>query len=94
MADATTQSLIAESHHAAVRDTMAMFEERVAATRVGHGGIARMPVTGVIATGFNHYDSRAGDPQLVISNKVQGINGRWRSGRTSARTRTQTKDRG
>lgn len=56
-----------------------MLEERVAAT-TEHGGIAQMPIVGVIATAFNHYDSRAGDPQLrthvVISNKVQGIDGR------------------
>lgn len=83
VADAATQSRIAGAHHAAVRDVLAMLEERVAATRVGHGGLARMPVTGVIAAGFDHFDSRAGDPQLhthlVVSNKVQGIDGRWRS---------------
>ncbi|GAA5518539.1 hypothetical protein Lsed01_00968 [Demequina sediminis] len=50
VADAGTQSLIAQAHHTAMRDTMTMLEERVAATRVGRGGIARMPVTGVIAT--------------------------------------------
>lgn len=83
VADAGTQSLIAQAHHAALRDTMTMLEERVAATRVGRGGIARMPVTGVIATAFDHYDSRAADPQLhthvVVSNKVQGEDGRWRT---------------
>lgn len=79
MADAGTQSLIAQAHQAAKHDTLAMLEERVAAT-TEHGGIAQMPIVGVIATAFNHYDSRAGDPQLrthvVISNKVQGIDGR------------------
>lgn len=83
VADAGTQSLIAQAHHAAMRDTLAMLEERVAATRVGHGGIAQMPIVGVVATAFDHYDSRAGDPQLhthvVVSNKVQGIDGRWRT---------------
>ncbi len=66
-----------------MRDTLALLEQRVAATRVGHGGIARMPVVGVIATAFDHYDSRPADPQLhthlVVSNKVQGEDGRWRS---------------
>lgn len=83
VADAGTQSLIAQAHYAALRDTLALLEERVAATRVGHGGIARMPVVGVIATAFDHYDSRATDPQLhthvVVSNKVQGVDGRWRT---------------
>ena len=83
VADAGTQTLIAKAHHAAVRDTLTMLEERVAVTRVGTGGIAQVPVTGVIATAFDHYDSRASDPQLhthvVVSNKVQGQDGRWRS---------------
>jgi len=38
----------------------------------------------VIATAYDHYDSRSGDPQLhthvVISNKVQGVHdGKWRT---------------
>lgn len=83
VADAGTQALIARAHHAAMRDTIAMLEERVAATRVGAGGIAQMPIVGVIATAFDHYDSRAADPQLhthvVVSNKVQGKDGRRRT---------------
>ena len=83
VADAGTQSLVVQAHHAALRETLAMLEERVAATRVGHGGVARMPVVGVIAMAFDHYDSRATDPQLhthvVVSNKVQGVDGRWRT---------------
>lgn len=83
VADAPTQELLAQAHHAAMRDTVALLEERVASTRVGKGGIARMPITGVIATAFDHYDSRAADPQLhthlVVSNKVQGEDGKWRS---------------
>lgn len=83
VADAGTQALIAQAHHAAMRDTIAMLEDRVAATRVGAGGIAQMPITGVIATAFDHDDSRAADPQLhthvVVSNKVQGEDGRWRT---------------
>src|SRR5690625_1345376 len=66
-----------------MRDTIALLEDRVAATRVGAGGIAQMPIMGVIATAFDHYDSRAADPQLhthvVVSNKVQGEDGRWRT---------------
>lgn len=83
VADAGTQALIARAHHAAMRDTIALLEDRVAATRVGAGGVAQMPIVGVIATAFDHYDSRAADPQLhthvVVSNKVQGEDGRWRT---------------
>src|SRR5690625_4608312 len=79
VADAGTQALIAQAHRAAMRDTIGLLEHRVAATRVGAGGIAQMPIMGVIATAFDHYDSRAADPQLhthvVVSNKVQGEDG-------------------
>ena len=83
VADAGTQSLLVQAHHAAMRDTLGLLERQVAATRVGHGGVASMPVRGVIAAAFDHYDTRAGDPQLhthvVVSNKVQGVDGKWRT---------------
>ncbi len=88
VADAGTQSLIADAHHAAVAEMVAFIEREVAATRVGaagrNGAVAQADVTGVIATAFDHYDSRAGDPHLhthvVISNKVQTAHdGKWRS---------------
>ncbi len=83
VADAGTQSLLAQAHHAAMHDTLGLLERQVAATRVGHGGVASMPVRGVIAAAFDHYDTRAGDPQLhthvVVSNKVQGVDGKWRT---------------
>jgi len=88
VSDAGTQSLIADAHHAAVAEMIAFIEREVAATRVGttgrNGAVAQADVTGVIATAFDHYDSRAGDPHLhthvVISNKVQTAHdGKWRS---------------
>src|SRR5699024_7604111 len=88
VADAGTQALIAQAHHAAVADMVAFIEREVAATRVGatgpDGAVAQVDVTGVVATAFDHYDSRAGDPHLhthvVISNKVQTAqDGKWRS---------------
>jgi hypothetical protein len=53
----------------------------IVATRAGAtgrgGAVAQVDVIGLIATGYNHYDSRAGDPHLhthvVISNKVQTV---------------------
>lgn len=88
VSDAGTQSLIADAHHAAVAEMVAFIEREVAATRVGavgrNGAVAQVDVTGIIATAFDHYDSRAGDPHLhthvVISNKVQTAHdGTWRS---------------
>lgn len=88
VSDAGTQSLIADAHHAAVAEMVAFMEREIAATRVGatgrNGAVAQVDVTGLIATAFDHYDSRAGDPHLhthvVISNKVQTAHdGKWRS---------------
>ncbi|GAA2843382.1 conjugative relaxase-like TrwC/TraI family protein [Leucobacter komagatae] len=88
VADAGTQSLIAQAHHAAIAEMVAFIEREVATTRVGATGLdgaaAQVDVTGVIATAFDHYDSRAGDPHLhthvVISNKVKTAqDGKWRS---------------
>ncbi|MCI1749497.1 MAG: relaxase domain-containing protein, partial [Acidipropionibacterium sp.] len=88
VADAGTQSLIAQAHHDAVADMIAYMEREVAATRTGttagDGAVAQVDVRGVIATAYDHYDSRAGDPHLhthvVISNKVQTVlDGKWRS---------------
>ncbi|MBL3700421.1 MobF family relaxase [Leucobacter luti] len=88
VSDAGTQSLIADAHHAAVAEMVAFIERELAATRIGaagrNGAVAQADVSGVIATAFDHYDSRAGDPHLhthvVISNKVQTVHdGKWRS---------------
>jgi len=88
VADAGTQALIGQAHHAAVAEVVAYMEREVAATRTGatgrDGAVAQVDVAGLIATAYDHYDSRAGDPHLhthvVISNKVQTLlDGKWRS---------------
>jgi conjugative relaxase-like TrwC/TraI family protein len=88
VADATTQALIVHAHHDAVAQVIGYMEREVAATRTGvtvrDGAVAQVNVTGLVATAFDHFDSRAGDPHLhthvVISNKVQTVlDGKWRS---------------
>ncbi|AQP46100.1 conjugal transfer protein [Tessaracoccus flavus] len=88
VADAGVQALIAEAHHRAVAEVVAFMEREVAATRTGatagDSAVAQVDVTGLIATAFDHFDSRAGDPHLhthvVISNKAKTvIDGKWRS---------------
>jgi len=58
-----------------MRDAIVLLEDRVAEPHVGRGGIARLPISGIIAVAFDYYDSRAADPQLhtpvVVPNKVQ-----------------------
>ncbi|MGH3498829.1 MAG: MobF family relaxase [Nocardioidaceae bacterium] len=88
VSDAGTQAIIADAHHAAVADAIDFLEREVIATRGGakgpRGGVAQLDVTGVVATAFDHYDSRANDPHLhthvVISNRVKATrDGQWRT---------------
>ena len=88
VADAGTQALIAQAHHEAIAEVIDLMEREVAATRTGttagDGAVAQVDVAGLIATAFDHYDSRGSDPQLhthvVVSNKVQTVlDGKWRS---------------
>jgi conjugative relaxase-like TrwC/TraI family protein len=88
VADAATQERIVQAHHDAVADVLDYFEKEIAATRTGvsdrDGAVAQVDVTGVAAVAYDHYDSRAGDPQLhthlVVSNKVLTVwDQRWRS---------------
>ncbi|MGO1316269.1 MAG: MobF family relaxase [Cellulomonadaceae bacterium] len=88
LADAATQTTIVEAHHVAVEQVLAFFEREVAGTRVGadsgNGLVARADVVGAAATAYDHYDSRAGDPQLhthvVVSNKAMTATDRkWRT---------------
>lgn len=88
IADADTQEKIADAHHRAIDDVLAFMERELAATRAGEAGrdgaVAQVEVTGLIAAAFDHFDSRASDPQLhthvVVSNKVRTVfDGKWRS---------------
>ena len=88
VSDAGTQSLIADAHHAAMQDVLEILERDVAMTRIGaagpRGAVAQVEVRGVIATAYDHYDSRSADPQLhthlVVANRVQAVrDGRWRT---------------
>lgn len=70
------------AHHRAVQDTLVWLECRAIGTRTGRNGVAHVPVRGAIAAAFDHWESRAGDPQLhthlVIANRVQRTSdGAW-----------------
>ncbi len=88
VADGGAQALIAEAHHAALRDVIDLIEREVAMTRIGaegpRGAVAQVEVRGVIGAAYDHYDSRSSDPQLhthvVIANRVQGVHdAKWRT---------------
>jgi conjugative relaxase-like TrwC/TraI family protein len=74
---------VRDAHQAAMREAMELLEEHAAFTRTGHGGIAQVATNGLTAAAFEHWDSRAGDPNLhthvAVSSKVQGTDGKWRA---------------
>jgi conjugative relaxase-like TrwC/TraI family protein len=82
-ADIGVKEQVATAHYEAVDDILRLIEQQAAFTRTGDGGIAQINTRGVIATAFDHWDSRSGDPQLhthlVIANRVQSDDGKWRT---------------
>ena len=83
LADETTQGLIYAAHQAALDHVIRYAEERVFSSRSGRGGVVQEDIAGVVASAFDHWDSRAGDPQLhthvVVMNRVQTADGVWRT---------------
>jgi conjugative relaxase-like TrwC/TraI family protein len=81
--ESAVRDAVHAAHRTALESAMAMLEAHVAFTRKGRGGIAQIETSGLIAVAFDHYDSRAGDPNphthVVIANKVRGRDGIWRS---------------
>ncbi|MEZ0446869.1 MobF family relaxase [Cellulomonas sp. ICMP 17802] len=88
LADDQTRTALYDTHGAALASTLQFVERSVIRTRVGAAGCRQVKTRGMIAAAFDHWDSRAGDPNLhthvVVANKVQGPDGAWRSvdGRT------------
>ena len=84
MADGPTRERIYTAHQRALEFVIGYAEREVCTTRTGRGGVVSEPVRGVVAIGFDHWDSRAGDPQLhthvVVLNRVQAASdGAWRT---------------
>ncbi len=77
------RAAVRAAHEAARDATLAMLEDHAALTRTGRGGIAQLATNGLTMAVFDHYDSRAGDPNLhthvAVSSKVQGTDGIWRA---------------
>ncbi|MFK3983068.1 MobF family relaxase [Micromonospora sp. NPDC050397] len=70
--------------HEQARDSaLALLDEHAAFTRIGDVGQAQIGTHGLMYAVFDHYDSRDGDPNLhthvPISNKIKGVDGKWRS---------------
>lgn len=79
--DPQVRSVVADAHDRAIGDALAFLESDAVRARRGHNGVERVKVAGLVAAGFGHRTSRAGDPQLhthvVVANLVQDAGGRW-----------------
>ena len=84
LADEDIKAIISDCHRQAIDYVLTYAESDVFHSRSGAGGIVEEDVTGVIATSFTHFTSRADDPQLhdhvVIWNRARSVSdGRWRT---------------
>jgi len=84
LADEDTKAVISDCHHQAIDYVLSYAEDHVFHSRSGAGGIVEEDVTGVIATSFTHFTSRADDPQLhdhlVVWNRARSVSdGKWRT---------------
>src|SRR5205823_6356116 len=77
VADAGTQAVIYEAHREAIHVALGYAEQHIFFARSGTNGAVQEQIRGVVAAGFDHWDSRAGDPQLhthvVVLNRAQSL---------------------
>jgi conjugative relaxase-like TrwC/TraI family protein len=82
LGDEATGRKVAEAHQAGVRAAVAYLDEQVG-TRTGRHGAEHVAGEGLLAVGFTHRTSRAGDPllhtHLIITNRTRGPDGQWRT---------------
>jgi conjugative relaxase-like TrwC/TraI family protein len=82
LGDETTGRRVAEAHQTGVRAAVAYLDGQVG-TRTGRHGAEHVQGEGLLAVGFTHRTSRAGDPllhtHLIITNRTQGPDGLWRT---------------
>jgi conjugative relaxase-like TrwC/TraI family protein len=80
LGDQAAGRAVLAAHHAGLAEAVAYLDEHLGARR-GHGGAEHVAGNGLLAVGFDHRTSRAGDPllhsHLVVANRVQGPDGRW-----------------
>jgi conjugative relaxase-like TrwC/TraI family protein len=71
---------VLEAHHAGVEATLAYLETQVGLRRGRNGVSPGGTKCGLVAVGFDHRSSRAGDPllhtHLIVVNRAQGPEGR------------------
>jgi conjugative relaxase-like TrwC/TraI family protein len=83
LADGGTQAVIYAAHQQALAYVLRYAEQCVFTSRSGKNGVVQEDIRGVVGAAFDHWDSRAGDPQLhthvVVMNRAQSGDGVWRT---------------
>ena len=84
LGDHGVQVQLYEAHQEAIQAVLAMIEDETLRTRTGTNGVQQVRTNGMLAAVWDHWDSRAGDPQLhthvTIPNRVRSaIDGKWRT---------------
>jgi TrwC relaxase len=83
LADGGTQAVIYEAHQQAQVYVLGYAVQCVFTSRSGKNGVVQEEIRGVVGAAFDHWDSRAGDPQLhtpvVVMNRAQSEDGVWRT---------------
>jgi conjugative relaxase-like TrwC/TraI family protein len=81
--DAEVGGQVRYAHDAAVRSALAYLEQHAVFSRTGKAGVRQVDTQGLVAAGFVHRTSRAGDPQLhthvLVSGRVRCEDGVWRA---------------
>src|SRR5919197_3667771 len=82
LGDDKTRRVAREAHQLGVEAAVAYLNGQVG-TRRGRGGAEHVGGEGLLAVGFTHRTSRAGDPllhtHLIITNRTLGPDGQWRT---------------
>src|SRR5665647_3370031 len=83
LADGGTQAVIYAAHQQALAYVLRYAEQCVFTSRSGKHGVVQEEIRGMVGAAFDHWDSRAGDPQLhthvVVMNRAQSEDGVWRT---------------
>ncbi len=81
LGDPSVSDVVRKAHAEAVADALGYLERNALKARRGAGGERRIGAEGLIAAGFQHRTSRAGDPQLhthvLVANATLGHDGAW-----------------
>jgi conjugative relaxase-like TrwC/TraI family protein len=81
LSDSQVSGAVRRAHDGAVVEALGYLERYATMARRGANGLRRIEAGGLVAAGFRHRTSRAGDPQLhthvLVANAVCGDDGRW-----------------